>query len=389
MTTWTGLGAFAAFGMTIVGVGGCMAAPDAVPYAVEGEAAALAPLPNGAAIVSIESTQGEVFVPARKQFETAHFADIRGLLAAWREVAPFEGALRFVLVDSSRLDHGVVQEVYGATASADALTLATRLTQIAPSDDDALWRFLEQVRCRFPGLGRTAALHYPSLVLRAPRTEAIAWLKEALRKVGDETVAANEVARVFGYSGATTYASEGSHCATIVFGRKVESGVVQAEARDTVLHEVGHVLDLSSRPVNLKQSTFAPRALGEALADTMSHAYSGSPCHVPLAAVPGGLVGEGGGCLRRLDTPPDPLSKSTDPYAFGQSARVASWAHMLGKPIAIRGRTLLRARDKVESTKRSFQTDIIFGRKPTAEEKKVLESIEADALTEFLAALAP
>lgn len=269
-------------------------------------------------------------------------------------------------------------EVYGASYRDDARSFRTRLDQL-PTGDEALLAFMADMSCRFPGLGNPTALHYPGIALATPREELLGWIRESLLRLDDETVPAQEVARTFGRSGATTYG--GAHCSAIVLGQVVADGAYPLHDRDTILHEVGHVLDLSSRAPTA--GAYQPRAVEEALADVISHAYSGSACHRPTVT---------GGCSRRLDEPTASIDAPPGAlpswYPFRQPARFAGWNAVKDQPITTAGPKLLAARDAALAVPRAFPADLLLGRKSTDEDKAVILAMETGTQDDFIAALA-
>lgn len=331
-------------------------------------------------VVSVEATAGPELDAAKEKLEREYLAEVRGLIQAWQPITALEGTLRIALVDSGRSDREVISEIYGPTYRADARALLSELESLA-EDDDSLASWMENARCRFPGLGYPTVLHYPAIALATPRADLVGWTREALRRLDDESVPPKEVARVFGRSKATTYASAGSRCSMIVLSNPITENGFALPPRDVVLHEVGHVLDLTTRSVT---SALHPNALGEALADVMSHAYSGSPCHVPAPEYPDG-------CMRRLDVPDAdataPEGFLPDWYAYGQPSRFAGWRLVKGKPVTASGWALLEARDQALRLPTSVPADLIYGRRPTAEEKPLILGAEHDAQETFVAAL--
>lgn len=354
----------------LVGVVGC-----ATPVDVASDEAAVVARPDDVQ-VSLESSTDAPSRDAKVRFEQEQLPRVREMLAKWNAVRPLNARLRIAFVDSSRVDNAVIAEIYGADYATDARALLARVEAAGEPEIEALAR---EVACRFPGLGRPPILEGLNQVLALPQGQLARFLVTSLGALLDPTKPANEVSALFGRTSATTYASPGNGCGFILFGERPTNGVVELRHEDTVLHEVGHFVDLATRPVVRDRGEPPAAILTEALGDVLSHAFTQRTCHKtrPTDA----------DCVRTMTDAAGPIASDKDPYANGQAIRVAAWKLVANQDVSTVGKQILDARDQTLASLDGIDPTVLL-RKATPAERAILFAQDERAATTFAAKLA-
>lgn len=325
--------------------------------------------------VTVESSADPPSRAARDRFATERMPEVRAMLAEIRRVKPVGGRLRIALIDPDRGGREVLGEIYGTGFLIDARALLARAEAVTEPDIEALAR---ETACRFPGLGRPPLLEGLNQVLALPFAALKGFLIEALEHLLDPALPADAVSSLFGRTGATTYVSPGSACGFIVFGEAPVGGTVELRHSDTVLHEIGHFVDLSTRRIVRDRSQPPTKILDEALADVVSHAFTQRNCHR--------LRESDSDCSRTMTGPAQPISPEADAYQNGQAIRAAAWTLVEGVPLETSGARIFDARDETLATTASIDPSSLL-RKPTPEERAERFRYDKAAAERFLKAL--
>jgi hypothetical protein len=195
---------------------------------------------------------------------------------------------------------------------------------------------LQEVQCSFPYLGYPPLLEQLESTRFLKKSLIVKWFDQQVKKLITDNPQPSKISRLFKRTGATSFSSRGSKCGGVIFGGFPGQPPAEREL-DTILHELGHWVDHSSRPA-LDIAVHPAPAFSEMVADLVAHIYLQTSCHIKRVD---------GSCVRQLNrkaTSEDEKSYKNS-YQFGQSSRYLAWKKFSSLPKNQAAREFIAARN--------------------------------------------